>query len=269
VPRLSEHYATITLGGAELGMVAMLEKRGREAGYLAMISHLMEAARLQPGESVLEVGCGTGVLDRWLAQHSQGGNPITCLDISAYLLREASALARRDGLEGQIAFREGNAEALPYPEDRFDMTMSATVLEEVDADKALAEMVRVTKPGGRVAIAVRATDVPFFINLPMRDELRAQVQDPSSWAAGVAKRGCGDASLYRRFLEAGLAQVKMFLHLATFSRPSSLNTLHQWFGSRLNADEAAEWQKARELGEAEGTFFISWPHHCAVGTKAR
>jgi hypothetical protein len=36
---------------------------------------------------------------------------------------------------------------------------------------------------------------------------------------------------------------------------------------RLSAEEAGEWQMARAQAEAEGTFFMTWPHHCAVGTK--
>jgi len=100
VPRLSEQYCTITLRGAELGMVAVLESRGRAGGYLGMVRSLIDAVELHPGESVLEVGCGTGVLDRWLARHTGGENQITGLDINSYLLQEAQGLVRKDGLSG-------------------------------------------------------------------------------------------------------------------------------------------------------------------------
>src|SRR5439155_8943013 len=85
VPRLSERWCTITLGGAYLGMIGSLEARGRTAGYLGVVRHLLEEARLQPGETVLEVGCGTGVLDRWLARHTERANHIVGIDISRYL----------------------------------------------------------------------------------------------------------------------------------------------------------------------------------------
>jgi hypothetical protein len=94
VPRLSEHYCTITLGGAALGAVAILEARGRAIGYLQMVRTLIEEAGLRPGETTLEVGCGTGVLDRWLARRTAGAHRITGVDINQYLLQEARALAR-------------------------------------------------------------------------------------------------------------------------------------------------------------------------------
>ena len=107
VPRLSERYCTITLGGASLGMVGSLEARGRTAGYLGVVRHLLEEARLQPGETVLEVGCGTGVLDRWLARHTGGANRVVGLDISRYMLREARALAGRRGWRASLSFGKG------------------------------------------------------------------------------------------------------------------------------------------------------------------
>ena len=80
----------------------------------------------------------------------------------------------KEGLGGIIEFREGNAETLPFPDDSFDVTVSCTVLEEVSADLALAEMVRVTRPGGRVAVAVRAEDVSTCINIHLRVDLKTK-----------------------------------------------------------------------------------------------
>jgi protein-L-isoaspartate O-methyltransferase len=168
VPLLSQQYCTITLGGAALGAVATLEARGRAIGYLQMVRTLLEEAQLRPGEAVWEVGCGTGVLDRWLARRTRGANRITGVDLSRYLLQEARTLARQEGMEGAIEFRDGNAESLPFSDNSFDVTMSVTVIEETDADRMLAEMVRVTKPRGRVAVIARAKDIPFLMNLPCR-----------------------------------------------------------------------------------------------------
>lgn len=269
VPQLSAQYCTILLGGAELGVVAVLESRGRAAGYLGMVRNLMEEAQLQPGETIVEVGCGTGVLDRWLAHYTRGENHITGVDINGYLLREGTALAQKEGLEGVIQFREGNAEGLPFPDQHFDVTMSVTVMEEVDATKMLAEMVRVTKPGGRVAAIVRACDRPFLINLPLRAALQRKVEEPSSWAPAAGPRGCADASLYRHFHDVGLTQVKMFPQLATLDASATvfMQFLQDLLLPTLSQEEAREWQTARAQAEAEGTFFIAWPHHCAVGTK--
>jgi ubiquinone/menaquinone biosynthesis C-methylase UbiE len=182
-------------------------------------------------------------------------------------LQEARALARQEGLEGAIEFRDGNAESLPFADNSFDVAMSVTVIEEVDADRMLAEMVRVTKPGGRVAVVARAIDMPFLMNLPLSADLKAKVEAPGG---GVAAQGCADASLYRRMHQAGLTQVKMLPQLAVFDRsePTMLAFMQGRFRPQLSPEEAKEWHAARVQAEAKGTFFMTWPHHCAVGSKA-
>jgi SAM-dependent methyltransferase len=268
VPRLSRHYCTITLGGVELGAVAVLESRGRASAYLRMVRNLIDETQLRPGETVLEVGCGTGVLDRWLVDYTGRKNHVIGMDINRYLLQEATALVCKEGLEGQIEFRVGNVEAMPFPDNSFDVATSITVIEEVDADRMLAEMVRVTKPGGRIAVIARAMDIPFMMNLPLQPELKAKVNTPGILAS-VSQGACADASLYQRFYRAGLTQVKMFPHLPAFdgSEPNFLQFMLGGLLTKLTQDEAREWRIAQAQAEADGTFFMTWPHHCAVGTK--
>ena len=111
IPALSARYCTITLGGALFGSVASLEERGR-SGYMAVVRALLDALTIHPGESVLEVGCGSGVIMRELARRTGGANRLIGRDMSPYLLREARALARHAGLLDRIDFGEGRAEAL-------------------------------------------------------------------------------------------------------------------------------------------------------------
>jgi ubiquinone/menaquinone biosynthesis C-methylase UbiE len=267
IPALSERYCTITLGGAALGAMAILEARGHAIGYLQMVRTLIEVADLPSGEAVLEVGCGSGVLARWLARRTAGHNRITGVDINPYLLGEAKALARQEGLEGAIEFRDGDARALPFPDNSFEVAMSVTVIEETDADRMLAEMVRVTKPGGRVAVISRAMDMTRPMNLPLSASLKAKVEAPPGQ---MSPQGCADASLYRRVLQAGLTQVKMLPQLAAFDHadPTVLQFLQDALLPRLTEEEVREWLAARAEAEAAGTFYMTWPHHCAVGTKA-
>ena len=265
--RLSQRYCTIVLSGAEVGFVVTLETRGRSTGYLGVVQKLIDEAHLRPGDSVLDVGCGTGVLDRWLVRNTGGANKIVALDISPYLLREATALARREGMEGVIEFQEGNAEALPFPDNSFDVAMSCTVMGEGDAERILAELIRVIKPGGRVAAIVRAVDMWRPVNLPLRADLKAKIEAPGSFGAGVEDRGCSDASLYRRFQQAGLAQVRMLPQLAVYVERPTLQWQQELILGTLTPNEVIEWQGAVSDAEAEGTFFITQPFHCAVGTK--
>ncbi|HWH76448.1 MAG TPA: methyltransferase domain-containing protein, partial [Candidatus Binatus sp.] len=165
ISRLSTHFCTITLGGAHLGMVAHLEGRA-QSSYMRVIDQLIREVALTAGQSVLEVGCGPGAIVRRLAKQTAGANRIIGVDVNHYLLREAAALAKREGLDHFIEFRDGDAEDLPFPEDQFDATISCTVMEEGNAERMLNQFVRVTKPGGKVGAVVRSVDLPRWVNLP-------------------------------------------------------------------------------------------------------
>jgi SAM-dependent methyltransferase len=267
LPGLSKHFSTITLRGPHLGYLPVLEGRGQAPGYVRLARNVIEEVALRPGEVILDVGCGSGVLDRWLAQHTSHTHAITAVDINRYLLAEATALAQRAGLQNVITFQEGNAEALPFPPDSFDVTLSLTVLEEGDADRMLSELVRITKPGGRVAAIVRGDDWPAMSSLALRPEIQAKAG--RAVGAGVVARGCADASLYRRFQSAGLIDVRKFPQLAVYDDAQHVMT--QFYQSRilsaLSPDEAMEWQTAAGQAEAQRGFVLAIPHHCAIGTK--
>lgn len=131
---LRKQFCTIVLGGPELGALPVLEQRDQAAGYQRLIRNLFDAIQLRPGETILEVGSGSGVICRWLAHQTHGNNPITGVDINDYLLGEARTLAERERIHDHLFFRNGNAEALPFADNHFDVTFSTTVMEEVDAD---------------------------------------------------------------------------------------------------------------------------------------
>jgi hypothetical protein len=142
-------------------------------------------------------------------------------------------------------------------------------MEEVNADRMLAEMVRVTRPGGRIGVAVRSLDMPQWVNLQLSAELKAKVDAPESIAgrgAGMAESGCADASLYLRFRDAGLTAVKALPQLASATGPW-LDFIESRLLPTLNEHEVMEWRGALVEAESEGTFFIARPFHCAVGTK--
>jgi SAM-dependent methyltransferase len=245
--------------------VAMLEDRASMPSYRAMFHSLVAAMAPQPGEPILDVGCGAGSLDRQLARLVD--NPITGLDPNAFALREAAALAEADGLAGRIAFTPGNAEALPFPDAAFGSVFSVTVLEECDADKALAEVIRVTRPGGRIAIAVRATDLPQWWNLDLPDTIRRKIAMPPR---SVGPGGVADASLYRRMRRAGLIDLISYPAMITLDRPDSpiWRYREDHVLSLLSEDELPVWHAARDQAAADDTLLASHALHCCVGTKA-
>lgn len=266
IPQLSERFTTITLSGPLLGAAFVLEARGKTRGYREMLGAMFEEMTLLPGDSVLEVGCGSGAVMRWLVEKTQGRNVLNGVDISPYLLREGKALATKAGLDDIITTRKGSALSLPFEDNHFEVTYSVTVIEEVDADRMIAEMVRVTKPGGWVGVICRAIDIPFLMNAPVEPALRAKLE---SGPGSVEEHGCADASLHRRFREAGLKGLVGFPHLTPFTKADS-ELVSFIEGPRLavlTSEERDAWYDARAKSEEDGSFFVVWPHHCAVGTK--
>jgi len=271
IPELSERYCTITLGGPLVGAVSLLEGRGR-SGYLSVVRMVLDLANIKPGEVVLEVGGGSGVVLRELARRTAGANRIIDVDINPYLLREAAALAQREGLAERMTFQEGSAEAIPLAADSVDVALSITVMEEGDADRMLAELLRVTRPWGRIAAVVRSLDMPWWVNVPLSPALRAKVDGPGFvGAAATDQAGCADASLYRRFSAAGLTNLTFFPQLVAITpgiEPARLASFESQIIAGLTAEETAEWHASAAAAKADGTFFIASPIHCAVGTKA-
>ena len=264
---LSERHCVISMSGPALGMVASLESRGRTPGYLSAVGSLLDAAQIQPGNRVLEVGCGTGVLCRWLARKLEFKNSVVGMDVNSFFLREAAQIAGREGLHDVVSFREGSAESLPFEDNSFDVVFSSTVIQRVNADLMLPELMRVARPGGRVAVLGHAHDMNRWVNLPLGPALKSRIESPPWVEDRGHPMGCDDASLYQRFATLGLTNLKRFPFISTFSDSTRLQFLQGGILPTLAVDEAAEWRSAVRQAEADGTFFISTPFHCAIGTK--
>ena len=110
----------------------------------------VERIGVGPGACVLEVGCGFGLETLRLARLAAAGGSGGC-DLSADFLAEARRRAQAAGLD--IAFTQARAEQLPYPDHSFGVLWAERVLIYVpDVRKAVSEMRRVLRPGGRVAL---------------------------------------------------------------------------------------------------------------------
>jgi SAM-dependent methyltransferase len=128
--------------------------------------HLLAVASLRPGERVLDVGTGTGIVARLAAPNVAPDGLVTGVDVSPHMLSVARARALDEGLS--IEWQEGQAEALPYSDQCFDLVLNQFALMFfADRRTALAEMRRVLVPGGRVVLSVFAgiDRHPFYVAL--------------------------------------------------------------------------------------------------------
>jgi SAM-dependent methyltransferase len=262
IDRLSGSFAVVRLGGPHLGAVAVFENRGKDRSYRRVLRGMLQDARSSQSDLLLEVGCGSGVSSRWIAKEKFCASPIVASDLNPFLLKEAQSLCDAEGLTGRVKFEEANAEALPFADDSFDIVLAVTVIEECDADQAISEMTRVLKPGGRLALMVRACDINLFWNLPVDAHIREKAEAP---IRQVAPAGCADASLAPRMRKAGLTDIVAY---PTFHGNAALGAYYEpVIRSRFDADEDRAWQRAKEIAIADGTFTVMHPAHCAIGTK--
>jgi SAM-dependent methyltransferase len=110
---------------------------------------LVKFAGIRPGEAVLDVATGTGVV---AVTAARAGARVCGLDLTPPLLEQARINSRIAGVD--VEWKEGDAEALPYADASFDVVLSEFGhIFAPRPDVALAEMRRVLKPGGRVAFA--------------------------------------------------------------------------------------------------------------------
>ncbi len=266
IPELARHFTVISLGGRHVGGVSLLEGRARSPSYAGMLYTMFDVIAPAAGESILDVGCGSGALLRLLARRLGASHPFSGIDLNPYLLREAAVLAQEDGLGSRISFGEGNAEQLPFADSSLDHAYSVTVLEECDADIALRELWRVVKPGGKVGVIVRAIDIDQIWNADLPAAILRKIEPPPQL---IGPKGVADRSLYRRMAAAGFDIAACFPAQAAFL--GLTDSIGRYFEermmSRLDPDEAAIWLKAAAAGRADGTLFVTAPHHCVVGIK--
>jgi len=122
---------------------------GREG---ALRERLLDLARLAAGESVLDVGCGTGTL-AIAAKRRVGGGVVRGIDASAEMIARAEKKARR--AKADVTFETAFVESLPFPDAQFDVVLSTVMLHHLRRavrEQSVGEMHRVLKPGGRLLV---------------------------------------------------------------------------------------------------------------------
>jgi len=164
-----------------------------------LASRFVELLQLQPGQRALDVGCGPGVLTARLADRL-GVSGVVAIDPSAPFVA-----ATRDRLPG-VEVHEGSAERLRFADGVFDLAVAQLVVHFMsDPVTGLAEMARVTRPGGLVAASVwdhageRGPLTTFW----------SAVRDVDPRAADESGLpGVREGDLARLFREAGLSDVR-------------------------------------------------------------
>src|SRR5262245_19839099 len=123
---------------------------GREGTFREKV---IDLARIKAGESVLDVGCGTGTLAIAVKRRVGPTGKVCGIDASPEMIARAGKKARKAGLD--IDFRNEVVEALPFADAQFDAVLSTLMLHHLPGkvrEDGVCEMRRILKPGGRVLV---------------------------------------------------------------------------------------------------------------------
>lgn len=193
---------------------------------------LVDRAAPRPGERVLDVACGTGIVARLAAAEVGPTGSVAGLDVNPGMLGVAATVVPA-GLG--IAWHEASAEAMPLPDDAFDVVLCQMGLQFVDDQPAaLREMRRVLAPGGRLVLNVPGpTPAPFAI---MAEELATRVA-PELAGFVHAVFSLHDGEALRRLLDdAGFGGIVVDRPVRALRLPPPADFLWQYVHSTPMAD---------------------------------
>lgn len=257
--------------GTSRQMAQSLEVRGRTPSQVRLRRRFLRFVPIREGQRVLEVGCGSGVVVRDLATRVGPRGEVVGVDASRGMIEAARALAAGHALRRRMRWRVASGVALPFAARRFDVTLAITVLLHVaDPDVVMGEMVRVTRPGGRVGVQ----DQDFgtvVVSHPDRS-----LTERILW--GVATHMYEEPHSGRRLpallRAAGLEDVRL---LTDVFQDTTLGPFAKAFLERraanavtfgiVDAPTAQRWLDGITALVARGDFVLTFNYYGAVGVK--
>jgi ubiquinone/menaquinone biosynthesis C-methylase UbiE len=226
----------------------------------------------RPGQAVLEVGCGTGVLVRELVQLTGGQVPVTGVDPSRLALDQAesdTAAASLGPLTEAITYRQMDGRALAFPDASFAAAYSSRVLiHAAEPARIVLEMARVVQPGGRILCIEPLVQVATGVD----DALRRKV---TAWTNPDVAR-----ELPALLREAGLQNVTVTPHVALSTEPPDVDAWREDFRAgrgrhiaavrdgRCTTAELMEFLDQNEAAVRRGAVLECLVHYAVVGTRA-
>lgn len=170
---------------------------------------LLAAARLEPGDRVLDVGCGSGPSTRSIGRADPTGS-VLGIDLSPALVRRARARTKAEGLVN-VAFEQGDAGSHPFPSASFDVAVSRFgAMYFGHPEAAFAHIGRALRPGGRLALVAWQGAARNEWMSAVAEALTAGHGMPSRPSGDPGAFGLADEATVKRILdEAGFADVAM------------------------------------------------------------
>jgi arsenite methyltransferase len=251
--------------------------RKLEAAYLtpdvvAQRRQTLRTLALQPGERVLGIGSGPGLLVAEMAEVVGPSGHVTGLEISDSMLALGRRRCANRFIRDRVAFVKADAAALPFPDGTFDVAVSTQVYEYVaDLKAAFAELHRVLRPGGR-ALIIRHR---LGLDRLERRRRRADAAAPCRLDEAV-RRPAPSPHALSAAPEAGL-QVRHRAVLVLFNPEYDPDTFSVANGEimadfavaqhAMTRDEAQSWIQDLQLLGREGRYFFSLNRYLFLASK--
>jgi SAM-dependent methyltransferase len=224
---------------------------------------------LAPGQLVLEVGVGTGDFAREVAAVVVPTGSVTGIDLSATMV--ATATERSAGADLPLTFQVGDVHQLDFPDYSFDRAYAASVFQHVDDPvRALQEMVRVTRPGGRIVVSQGGGENARFFGVDIQttravtDALARQWRN--SWIG---------LQLLQMFRDAGLTDLTVepvtwtstSLQAVMARVPYGEAVDRTIQAGLIDAEQMNAWHHSLEEADRDGTFFWSTTGFAFAGRR--
>jgi SAM-dependent methyltransferase len=237
-----------------LDAAARLAAGGKALSYRRM--------RLTPGDTVLDVGCGPGTDTLALAARVAPGGRVWGVDHDPAMVAEAERRATAAGLARNLTHRVADAAQLPFADAEFDAVRSERLLQHLaHPAAAAAEMVRVTRPGGRVVLmdtdwGTRSVDTP---------EVELERRLARVLSERCLRNGYSGRRLYGLLRGAGIRAVRVDLvplHVGSYDFWRMLSRMEMACAEAVRAGELDE-EEVRRLDDSfrtldeEGNFFAT------------
>lgn len=251
-----------------------------DADYLDAVARIMAPAKrksyalmhLQPGHKALDLGCGPGTDTLALGNLVGPSGTVHGADHDAAMVAEANRRSEAAGLAARVRHSRADAARLPWPSDFFDASRSERVFQHLlEPERAFAEMVRVTRPGGRVVVL----DGDWATFTIYSDEVDLERRLVRFHADRMINNPYSGRTLHRLFRSHRLEELSIEVwpvvvtDYALARRVGRLDHIEQeaLAAGVINEDESNRWRASLRRAGATNGFFSSTNGVIVAGRK--